>query len=101
MNQAEQQVEEAKAARRSARDSLALCIARVRGDVEERGVGGRIADKLGEDARATLDEAKAVVRAYPGIVAGTIAAIAVWIFRNPLLSLLGRLSRQVQDRLRR
>jgi len=58
----------------------------VRQDVEARGVGGRIADKVGDDARDMLDEALRVADQSRGVVAGTIVALLLWAFRNPIMA---------------
>ena len=55
-------------------------------DLEERGLAGRIADEAMEQAKKIFDEAVAVAEAHPGAVGGTIAALALWILRNPIMA---------------
>ena len=84
MSQAIRQLDAARAARDTARLAFDARLAQVRGDIEARGLGGRIADKLGEDAREALDEALDVASESKGIIAGTMAALALWFLRNPI-----------------
>lgn len=86
MNKAERELEEARDLRDSARARLDARIAFVRADIEARSVGGRIADKAAEEARDALDEALAVAKESKGIIAGTIAALALWLLRNPIIA---------------
>lgn len=62
-------------------------VSQVKGDLAARGIGGRIADKAGDEAKAALGEAIEVAKDSKGIIAGTVAALALWTFRAPLLSL--------------
>jgi hypothetical protein len=55
-------------------------------DIDERGLGGRIADEAMEQARLVFDEAVAVVEEHPGAVGGTLAALVLWLVRNPLMA---------------
>jgi hypothetical protein len=77
-----------RAVRNSARETFDLRLAQVRQDLEARGVGGRIADKIGQDAREMFEEAVEVADHNRGVVAGTIAALAIWILRNPIVAWL-------------
>lgn len=55
-------------------------------DIDERGLGGRIADDAIEQAKDLFDEAVAVAEAHPGAIGGTIAALVIWILRNPIIA---------------
>lgn len=55
-------------------------------DVEERGIAGRIADEAMEQARAMFDEAVAVAEEHPGAIGGTLAALVLWLLRNPIMA---------------
>jgi hypothetical protein len=83
--------------RNAAKAILDERIAGVRQDLAERSVAGRIADKASDTALDALDEAVAVVDAHPGIIAGTLAALAVWFLRNPIMSGIERLSALAND----
>lgn len=84
MSQALRQLDAARDVRDAARARFDERLKRVRGDIDARGVGGRIADKLGEDAREALDEALDIAGESKGIIAGTVAALALWFLRNPI-----------------
>jgi len=80
-------LERAKTARNTAHDALQLQLAQVREDLAARGIGGRIADRAGE---AVADAAE-VANENKGIIAGTLAAIALWFLRGPIIGLVARL----------
>lgn len=80
------QLEVARLARNAARAAFDARLAKVRGDLEARGVGGRIADKVGEDARQALDQALDVAKESKGVIAGTVAALALWFLRHPIIA---------------
>ena len=61
-------------------------LAQVRSDLEARGIGGRIADQASMEVRAGIDEALAIADDNKGIVAATIAALALWFLRIPLIA---------------
>lgn len=86
MERLAKQLDNDRLARDAARGAFDQRFALVKRDLEARGVGGRIADKIGEDARDIFNEAVEVASAHRGVVAGTIAAVAIWIFRNPIIT---------------
>lgn len=98
MNRAELQLEEARDRRDSARARFDARLAIVRADVEARSVGGRIADKAAEEARDAMEEALAVARESKVIIAGTVAALALWFLRNPLIAWAEELLAQLPDK---
>jgi len=55
-------------------------------DIDERGIGGRLADEAMEQAKLMFDEAVSVVEEHPGAVGGTLAALMLWLVRNPLMA---------------
>jgi hypothetical protein len=71
--------------RLAARGVFDAGLGQVKDDLAARGIGGRIADKATGEVRAALGEAVAVATDSKGIIAGTIAALALWAFRTPLL----------------
>jgi hypothetical protein len=73
-----------RAVRDSARARFNAGIEQVRTDIEVRGVGSRIAGKLESDAKAAGIYALDVVRDNKGIVGGTVAALGIWFFREPI-----------------
>jgi hypothetical protein len=87
----ERQVLADKAAREGAKDTFDSRLAQVKLDLEARGVGGRVADEVVERAKLVFDEAAYVAEEHPGIIGGTIAAIMLWILRNPIIGWLDSL----------
>lgn len=84
-----------RANRTAARARFDTRVAQVRADLAARPIGGRIADKAGEEALGAASEAFAVARESKGIIAAVIAALALWFLRNPLIALVSRaLSKQ-------
>jgi hypothetical protein len=79
-------LESDRATRDAARGAFDLRLAQVRQDVDARGIGGRIADKITEDAFDVIDEAVEIADSNRGVIAGTIAAVAIWIFRHPIIA---------------
>ncbi|WP_236710636.1 hypothetical protein [Novosphingobium barchaimii] len=55
-------------------------------DINERGIGGRLADEAMEQAKLMFDEAVTVVEEHPGAVGGTLAFLMLWLVRNPLMA---------------
>ncbi len=85
MSQAEIDLVELRQVRDAAKASFDARMAMVKGDLAARGVGGRIADKLGDDARQLADEALDIASESKGIIAGTLAALTLWLLRNPII----------------
>lgn len=87
MNEAERQLAEDRAVRRQARGLFDTRLAQVKADYEARGIGGRIKAKAADRAFDAADQAIDVARQSKGIIAATIGALALWIFRAPLVAL--------------
>ena len=77
--------------RNAAREHLAINMDQVKLDLEARGVGGRVADKLGNQAKEVYDEALAIAGDNKGIVGGTIAALTIWFLKSPIVAALDSL----------
>ncbi len=86
MSSAARKLAEARAARDAARAAFDAQLAQLRGDPEARSIGGRIAERLGEDARAAFHQALDVASESKGVIAGTITALALWFLRNPIIA---------------
>jgi uncharacterized oligopeptide transporter (OPT) family protein len=84
-------VSETRAARNAARASFTAQVAQIRSDIEARSVGGRIADKVTDDARTAVDQALVVAEESKWIVAGTAGALLLWFLRNPLIGWIAEL----------
>lgn len=86
MKPARLQLAEAQRARDTARATFDANLAQVKDDLAARGLGGRVADRLGEDARSALDEALDIATESKGIIAGTVAMLALWFLRQPIIA---------------
>lgn len=75
-----------RVARDLARAELDEHFAALKADIDERGLGGRIAEEMAEQARAIFDEAVAVAEEHPGAIGGTFAALVLWVLRNPIIA---------------
>ena len=84
------QLAEARTARDAARDAFAAQRQRLRGDPEAESIGGHFASRLGDDARAAFDSALNVASESKGIIAGTLAALALWLLRHPIIAWIDR-----------
>ena len=91
MTDLEQRLAEDKALRDAALGLFKADLALVRADLAERGLGQRVADRLGETAMDMLDEAVDYAEDNKGTVAAGIAAVVLWFARRPILGSLGRL----------
>ncbi|MCB2061820.1 MAG: hypothetical protein R3E09_16745 [Novosphingobium sp.] len=85
------QVHADRAVRDAARDAFESRVIQIRSDLEARGVGGRIADRLGQEARDAFDEAMEIAEQNKGVIAGTLGALALWFLRNPIIAWLEEL----------
>lgn len=90
MNEAERRLSEDRATRRSARGLFDRRLAQVKADYEARGIPDRIKAKAADETTKALDTALDVASESKGIIAGTVAALMVWFFRNPLIALARR-----------
>lgn len=86
MTEAEHNLIADRANRQAARGLFNSALAQVKTDLAARGIAGRIRDTITDEADQTVHHAIDVARANKGVVAGTIAALGLWIFRNPLIA---------------
>ena len=91
MNEAERRLSADRAQRSAARRLLDVQLAQVKADLSARGIGGRIKDSVVQQADEAVATGITVARENKPIVAGTIGLLLVWLFRNPLSKLLGRI----------
>jgi len=91
VNGAEQRLAEDKALRDAALGLFKADLALVRADLAERGVGQRVADRLGEGAMDVFDDAVDYAEDNKGQIAAALAAVVLWFARRPILGALGRL----------
>ena len=85
MSRLAEQVVADRTARDAARAVFDAHYRELKADLDQRGLGGRIADEAIEQARELFDEAVAVAEEHPGAIGGTIAALALWFLRNPII----------------
>lgn len=78
-------VTRAKELRDAARAAFHERLGQVKADLSARGVGSRMADRIGEEAIGAIDYTLDVARDSKGIIAGTLAALVLWLFRNPII----------------
>ncbi|GGA03154.1 hypothetical protein T8S45_03510 [Blastomonas marina] len=62
---------------------------RVKADLAARGVGGRIADTVSEEAAELGEEVIQMAEENKAVVGGVVAALVLWLARGPIGRLLG------------
>ena len=97
MSKTDQRLSEDRANRRAARGLFDRHLAQVKADFTARGIGARIKAKAADQGKQALAEGLAVAKESKGIIAGTLAALVLWFWRMPLLSLAKRLLSRDQD----
>lgn len=88
MSSAATEVLAARAVRDAARTAFDSRVAALKDDLAERSIGTRIADDLLDKANQGLAEAIEIADSNRGVIAGTIAALALWLLRRPLTGLV-------------
>ena len=76
---------EDKALRDAALQLFKSDLALIRGDLDERGVGARAKDRLGEAALGMVDDAIDYAEDNTGWVAAGAAAVVLWFARKPIM----------------
>ncbi len=79
-------LQQAKATRDAAQSAFQAKLADVREDFTVRSLGGRVADRVTEAAAQTAE----VISEHKIVAAGTIAALAAWFLRRPIVRLIRR-----------
>jgi hypothetical protein len=82
---------EDKALRDAALQLFKSDLALIRGDLEERGLGARVKDRLGEAALGMVDDAIDYAEDNKGWVAAGAAAVVLWFARKPIVRWLAEL----------
>lgn len=59
-------------------------LAQLQADLESRGIGERIKDRIGEEAHEVWDATRDIATEHKGIVAATVAALIAWLLRGPI-----------------
>jgi hypothetical protein len=60
-------------------------------DLERRGLGARLADRVSEEAHDVWEQTLEVAAAHRSIVAGTLIALVAWLLRGPIAQGVGAL----------
>jgi hypothetical protein len=81
-----QRLAEDRAARNAAREIFNANLKNVVGDLEARGIGERIAGRATREVRELADQALDVAKNSKGVIAGTVAALTLWLLRRPLIA---------------
>jgi hypothetical protein len=63
----------------------------IRDDLDRRGLGERVSDRLGEGARELADDAMDYATAHKGVVAAAATAVVMWFARRPIIHALGEM----------
>lgn len=63
-------------------------IAHLRNDLTTKGIGARLMDRVAEGANDVLEEAVDVAENHRGVLITLVAAIVLWLSRNPIIALL-------------
>lgn len=69
----------------------------IRLDLEQRGIGERVADRLGDSTKEFVDDAVDYAGDHKSVVAAALAAVVLWFARAPILHGLGELFASEDD----
>ena len=97
MSGTERRLAEARALRDAALAVFQADLRFVREDLAARGLGERVADRLGDATMDMVDDAVDYAEANKGRVAAAVAAAVLWFARAPLLAGLARLAGMATD----
>lgn len=96
MSASERQLQEDRLTRDAARAVFDGRLARVRQAVADKGIGARMADETLGRAKAAADQTVAVAKDNRLIVAATLAALAGWFLRKPLMRWVARITNDLE-----
>lgn len=85
MSRIERQLAEDRALRDAALGLFKSDLALLRADLRERGLGARLAGRLGEGTMDIVDDAVDYAEANRGTVAAFVAAALLWFARGPIV----------------
>lgn len=84
----EMQLREDRVVRDAARAIVEADVTNLRASLAGRSIPNRIADRIGEGAHDALDEAAELATEHKGLTAAAVAALILWLARQPLIALL-------------
>lgn len=85
MNEAERRLLENRSNRQGARGLFDRRLAQVKHDLEARSVPDRIKSKARDEVFDAVDSGIDIARESKGVIAATLGAVALWVFRAPLI----------------
>jgi len=83
-----QRLAEDRATRDAARQNFKTNFERVTGDLQARGIGERISERALREVKDLGSKTAEIAAESKGIIAGTVAAIVLWLLRKPVLDLI-------------
>lgn len=86
-NPLERRMIEDKALRDAALALVRADVEQLRADLGVRNIGARMVDRVSESASDMLDEAADLADNNKGVLAALVAALLVWLARNPILAM--------------
>lgn len=89
MSDPERKMIEDRALRDAALALVQADIAHLRTDLTNKGIGERFIDRVTEGASDVLDEAADVAGNNRGVLLTLLAAVVLWLARNPIFALFG------------
>jgi hypothetical protein len=97
MSEAESRLATDRGNRKAARGLFDSRLAQVKADLAARSVPGRIKAKATDEAAKAIEQGVTIAKESKGIIAGTVTALALWFFREPLLAWGKRMIAGKQD----
>lgn len=97
MTELDQRLHEDRALRDAALALFKADLAFIQNDLGEKGVGARLASRLGESTKDMVDEAVDYAGSNKGTVAAIVAAIVVWFARGPIIDGITRLLGEAEE----
>lgn len=91
MSKLDHRLAEDRALRDAALTLFKADLAFIRTDIREKGLGARLADRLGEGTRDMVDDAVDYAEANSGKVAASALAVILWFARGPIMDAIGHL----------
>lgn len=91
MSELDHRLAEDRALRDAALALFKADLAFIQNDLGEKGVGARLASRLGEGTKEMVDDAVDYAGSNKGTIAAIVAAIVVWFARGPIIDGITRL----------
>ncbi len=85
MTKGEARLRQDRATRERAKSALDGQVAQVKADLAAKGLAARAAQTVAEETRQAAEVGLDVAREHKGVIAGTIGAVLLWLFRKPIV----------------